>query len=782
MITLTGQREIAKCSVFRDDTDVLNFYAMPQSPRVAMDENGKPIFSLVQYRRDVAQLSEEERRTKLGGGLLTLSVELTLTEDEEKEIRRTLAADPVLHRKLQISSYRQWWVDEIRKDQAQLAKALKLGAVPIADGTVGVAVLGETGEAAGEFVATLVGAGKVSMTGRQRAAIMAKLTLDGSVLLMEMVERKLAAVRIGYDLTFNHRLDAVRMSVWCHAEKAYRSIQEQFASLKDNASWSEKHSGNSSYYTFSHDESSSARNIVNKVASASEASGVDIIPEAGADVLPPEQIAELQKIGYEMIKDFLAATFLTWQPGAGDVANEEPELQTQLATQNGKEYGHHGIEYYHLKDWSESMSADMTFNLRQKAVVKGFLGPQDNLANLLGNQRAEDFITKIDLDADWFKYIDVQVMCTADFESDPIDLVTATLKYNARGPQGDVNEAKSFSFKKDAVTGRFATFLAGPGLRSYDYEYEVHYKGSAATWKGTGRHDGDVLVLDTDRLGVLRVNVQIGLVDWEQIRQVHVKLSYGAGSDRKETELTLDEKKQTQEWVEAIGKPVDAPYTCEVSWVDKNNQRLPDPPVTSRSPQLVLNQPLGEAMEIVVSPAGTFGELLAQVVVALRYTDRAHDYTVDDVFTFAKSEPKVWKVPLRDKNLRNYEYRVTVFYTDGVTREDEWRPTDKAILAVGDPFGYRVQISPYLLKNPPGQWAFAVVRLRFTDPEEGIRAEKDLEITDFSQPLFWRFRTGAPDRHTYRYEVSLFKADGTEVKIPEKEETKEVLVLVPPPA
>lgn len=782
MITLTGQREIAKCSVFRDDTDVLAFYAMPQSPRVALDENGKPIFSLVQYRRDVSQLTEEERRTKLGGGLLTLSVELTLTEDEEQEIRRSIAADPKLRAALELSSYRRWWVEEIRKDQAQLAKALKLGAVPISDGTVGIAVLGETGAEAGEFVATLVGAGKVSMTGRQRAAIMAKLTLDGSVLLMEMVERKLAAIRVGYDLTFNHRLDAVRMSVWCHAQKAYKSIQEQFASLKDNASWSEKHSGNSSYYTFSHDESNSGRNLVNKVATASESSGVDIIPEAGADVLPPEQIAELQKIGYDMIKDFLAATFLTWQPGAGDVAKEEPELSTQLATQNGKEYGHHGIEYYHLKEWNESMSADLAFNLRQKAVVKGFLGPQDNLANLLGNQSPDDFITKIDLDADWFKYLDVQVICTADFDQDPIDLITATLSYKARGPQGDVNEMKSFSFKKDTPTGRFATFLAGPDLRLYDYEYEVHYKGSSATWKGTGRHDGDVLVLDTDRLGVLRVNVQVGLVDWEQIRQVHVKLSYGAGSDRKETEFTLDKEKQTQTWVEAIGKPVDAPYTCEVSWVDKNNQRLADAPITSRSPQLVLNQPLGEAMEVVVSPAGTFGELLSQVVVALRYKDGAHDYLVDDVFTFAKSEPKIWKVPLRDKNVRNYEYRVTVFYTDGVTREDEWRPTDKAILAVGDPFGYRVQISPYLLKNPAGQWAFAVVRLRFEDAQEGIRAQKDLEITDFAKPLFWRFRTGAPDRHTYRYEVSLFKSDGTEVKIPEKEETKEVLVLVPPPA
>ena len=780
MITITGQREIAGCSVFRDDTDALAFYVMPQSPRIATDENGRPIFSLVQYRRDVAQLSEEERRTRLGGGLLTLSVELSRTPEEDAQIRETLANDPKLHALLNFTRGR-WWNEEIRQDKRKLAAALNVGTVPISEGTIGVAVLGETADAAGEFVARLIGAGKVSMTGRQRAAIMAKLTLDGAVLMMEMAKRKLASIRIGYDLAFQHRLDAVRMVVWCHAQKAYTSIQETFASLQDNASYSDKYSGNSSYHTFSHDESQDARNIISKVAQDSEASGVDIIQEGGGDTVTPEQIAELQKIGYDMIKDFLSATFLEWKPGEGDVQKEEPELQTQLPTAAGKEYGHHGIKYYHLKQWTENMSADLTFNLRQKAVVKGFLGPQDNLANLVGQYRFEDFVTQIDLDADWFKFLDVQIVCTADFEKDPIDLVTATLRYQARGPQGDIDTQKSFSFTKAAPSGQFATFLAAPDQRLYSYEYEVHYRGSTATMKGGGKDVAEILVLDTDRLGVVRVETQMGLVDWDQIRQVFVKLSYGAGSDLQETEFTLGQEKQSHEWIQAVGKVIDQPYTYEVTWVDKNNQRLAQPPGTSRSPQLVLNQPIGQSMEVVVSPAGTFGELLAQVVVALRYTDAVNNYVVDDVMTFNKSEPKIWKVPLRNPSLYNYEYRVSVFYSDGVTREDDWRKTDKAILAVGDPFGYRVQISPYLLKQPPGQWAFALIHLKYDDAAENIHAEKDLEINDFAKPLFWRFRTAAPDRHTYKYQVSLFKPDGSEVKLPEREETREVLVLTPPP-
>src|SRR5262245_19464094 len=128
MITMTGQREIARCSVFRDDTDDLTIYLMPQSPRIALDDTGKPILSLVQYRRDLSRLTEEERRTRLGGGLLTLSVELSASDQELREIRKTVSEDPGLASRLERGQYRGWWLNEIQRDTTKLAQALKIGA------------------------------------------------------------------------------------------------------------------------------------------------------------------------------------------------------------------------------------------------------------------------------------------------------------------------------------------------------------------------------------------------------------------------------------------------------------------------------------------------------------------------------------------------------------------------------------------------------------------------------------------------------------------------------
>src|SRR5262245_16116774 len=141
MLTLTQFRDISNCRVLRDDIDPLTFYVIPFTPRVALDERGKPVISLVWYRRDVAQLSEEERKTRLGGGILTLSAELSTTDDQESEIRSTLAEDPELHQRVNVSM-RRWWNDEIRQDKRKLAEALRLNMVPVKDGTVQISILG----------------------------------------------------------------------------------------------------------------------------------------------------------------------------------------------------------------------------------------------------------------------------------------------------------------------------------------------------------------------------------------------------------------------------------------------------------------------------------------------------------------------------------------------------------------------------------------------------------------------------------------------------------------
>ena len=723
MITLTGQQQIGKCTVFRDDVSPTLFYVVPPAPRIAIDDKGKPIFSMVWYRRDVSKLTDDERKTKLGGGILTLSSELSPTDAQLREIRDTLASDPNVSARAGM-------------DKDKLAKALEISGLPITDGTVTIAILGEAGSdptkpaAPGEFVANMIGAGHVSMVYPERAAFMAKLTQDGAVLLWDMLEKNLPAVRIEYDLKFSHRLNGVTMTVWCEAHKAFDAIQAQSHQLTEDASWSERHSGGNSSYTYGDDQTDNARNRIFSTVTGSDISGVSITQEAGPDSIKPDEINQLTQQGNEMIKDFLAGTFLEYKPGADYTPpDQEPALQTELATQNGKKYGHDSISQYNVKNWDESMDASLRYHLTEQTVIDSNMSIDDNLANILAGQPVKDFRTQVDIDAAFYKYLDVQVVCTADFDQDPIDLVKAHLSYQGRGPQGDINKVGDFLFNKSSQPQRFSTYLAAPDQLKYKYDCEIYYKDSTSTYSYSGQTDETILVLDVDKLGILHVDIQIGVVDWDRVKQVLATLSYGSGSNQKQMQYTFDAQHQSNKWIEVVQPPVTDPYTYTVTYIDKNDQRIDTDPQTSRSKMLVLNQPLQEALKVMIVSAGSFGSdgLIEQIAVALRYQDPDNNYEQSDIVSLAKEgDSKLWTVPLVNKNLRHFDYKTTVFYSGGVTREDDWQTTDADVVPVGDPYGFRVQILPYLLKG--GAWAFGTIYLRFDDAQGNIHTEKTLQI------------------------------------------------------
>ena len=216
-----------------------------------------------------------------------------------------------------------------------------------------------------------------------------------------------------------------------------------------------------------------------------------------------------------------------------------------------------------------------------------------------------------------------------------------------------------------------------------------------------------------------------------------------------------------------------------------DDQRIELPEERSRTKTLLIDSPLIETLDVVVVPAGNFGkEQLARVLVALRYTDDENDYVVDENIILAKqSDTGTWSVPLMNKDLRDYEYQLKVIYADGVVRETDWARTDTTILVVGDPFSTRVRIMPNLLNIPPGRFAFGTIHLSFSDPHDPeVQSETTLSLESFTKPLEWRFRLADPNRRTFRYQLTLFDAEGKEYALPESTEDKEVLVLKPPPA
>lgn len=778
MLTLTGQTTIGDTTLYRDDEKPFTWYYMPGTPKVALRPDGKPVFSLVLYRRDLDRLTEEERVTKIGGGILTVTAELRLDDHEREAVLDGLvdlmkAGHGSLFRRVDL-------------DDDELRERIVLKRVPIDSGNVEIGILAETaggeGDAAAgnEFVGGLLGGGAVSRGGNNAAAIMAKLTYDGAILLKEMVEQDLPGIRVDYEFKFRHRLLGVKMVVWGRAKEIHDYLSENKQSLTDSASFSDRHSGNSHTYSFSRDTKGSAAEVLAQAVVSNQLGGVRITGEG--ELSAEDQMALLDK-GMEMYMAWLADTFLSEDLATGFEAVEGEELEAELPTAHGKKYGRHSLSQYSIREWHQSMESNLNFTLEAKTVLEGAMPAEGNLAGLLDGHDISDFVVEIDIDDQFFNYLDLEILCTVDFENAPVDLVKVHIDYD----HGDTHKVQDFTFDRNDPHGKkFAVYKPDADANSYHYDVTIFYKGSSEQYSYSGETDETILVLDADAIGVLEVETQIGLVNWDQIQAVQVDLAYGLGTRRHEIQQTFDKSRSSEVWQEVIGHVVDQPYEWQATFLDADNQRIEGKSDTSRSPRLVVNQPFENQFKMLVVAAGNFkksGGKLASVNVALRYEDPANDYVVEDIATITNADDTFdWVFPVVDKELTTYSYQVTAVYSDGVVRADQWVKTDLRILPVGDPFEFWVLVNPMLLKLS-GKWALGTIRLSYTDPETGTAAENTLQIEDFGKSQNWYFRVGDRARHTYRYQLTLYSAeDGSQTVLPEGTAEAEILVLRPPEA
>src|SRR6266436_1965953 len=159
MLTLTNPLTIEGFKVYRDDQNSTQFYVMPDQPAIALDDAGKPIFSLIVYRRDEDRIDPDKPKDDVGGGILTFTVELAVPPAALKKIH---------------SQVRSIVFGDGSGDASQ---DVQVTTVDFFDGTVSVAVAGEgTGGSDNQFVSSAVGSGKIAGVAVNRKAVMVKLT------------------------------------------------------------------------------------------------------------------------------------------------------------------------------------------------------------------------------------------------------------------------------------------------------------------------------------------------------------------------------------------------------------------------------------------------------------------------------------------------------------------------------------------------------------------------------------------------------------------------------
>jgi hypothetical protein len=737
MLTLVRSLTIADYTVFRDDAVSNRFYVLPSIPTVARDAEGAPIFSLIVYRQDEDRLDVADLEQDVGGGILTFTTELAIPAGDWKKIERELRS-----------------IVYGEEDNTELL--IELDYVTFTKGRVQLAIAGEhlRGDDAGasnEFLRTIAGEGKVSGIGSNRKAVMAKLSQSGAALMSQLERVRTLPINVEYELEFEHRLVGVRMTVTCNMSSAYTLSRELVAYWEKE----ERYADSDRYHARSRISKVTEEFRRNKVAS--------VKVEPLSSEVDNDTLLALEKFGFDML---------------------EREMGKMIESRPIENNIH---EDTWLQEYVSTATNDFNFTLdRQMVLLRDHIASA-NIQNVM-REIPDDAITFVDLRTDFFSFLKVPVRVNADFEHLPIDSVTVHLSYTRKRFEGtgleEIND--SFDFTDGGKIETFLTYANRLADVQYSWWAEVHYKESTETYTLDRRSTKQTfLVVDVADLGLLHVDLGLGLVDLKTYPRAKVTLRYRSAALGRtiETEVALSEQKQQAAWIEMV-RETPGEYEVTVDWQRADGSILKGEPRKTKADRLRFDAPTTDTMQITVVPSGDFKKDISHVLASMRYVDDSdaeNPYVQEGSFDFTdEKQVQPWVVPLRNSERREYAYRYAVVFKDGMVQnvpEDptQWLRGEPGFVVVGIKYDIEVEIHPFLLSFPD--------HARVIKVDLGVGDETDSFVfnKDNTTTATWRVRTGTGPQ-PYWMQVTAYSTTGQPTVLPKLTgQITESIVLQPVP-
>ncbi len=588
---------------------------------------------------------------------------------------------------------------------------IELRSMPFKSGTVDLTFAGES--TSGEFANQIAGSGPARFAAGEKAAFTLDLTADGASLLWQAIEQRLDLFRVNYDLVFEHRLTGVRMRVWCDARRSYSLTQQWLRSGGLDPS------------------------RLRSELTEQHLAGVELSSEVP---LPSEQISALQKCGQEILDRALASAFLE-RKGAADRGDAGA-----------------GSNPPRLRPFSDSMerSLNLSFNesypLEQHAVLEAVLNLE------LSPEQLARRVIRLNVAAEFFDILDVQIVCTVDFETSLVSMVKIRIDYDAVGPSGAVRKTNEYVFKQGIGIQHFRTQLAAPDKRNYRYVVDVYYRHEAEPLRLESlESDATVIVLDLDAMGVLNVHAELRDVPFDIVNAAVVDFRYS--SKDLTQRVILDGKSMAGDW-RIVVREKPQPFEYKTIWVLRDGRRLEGNWNTAMAPVLYLDAPAELKMkaEVQIVAAGEFSDL-AQILVDLRSQTKPEK---EVQFAFTKSgDSRIWEAPSAAETPFEYEFRRTLVYRDGSVRilDTEWVTETRPLLVVRDEFRFEVRLVPRLL-DLGGTLKMVLVELEPQARVDSLQDRKTLVVRTKEERPRWSFRLKTPAEHGYRYRLSEVTGQG----------------------
>lgn len=759
-------------TIYKDDQDANLYYMLPEYPRMSLAGDGGPQFNLVIFARDFHLFKDaaaDLASTETEGGLITMTTELSVTEDDQTKIRNYIAGGGY-------RSFRSIFVSpeifhfELVQPQAD---AIRLSYPVWVDGKVQFTLIPAGGDT---FVKATAGSDKPSLMGSNLANYQALLGQEGVGLFNDMVGKGWTPGMVSYGVTFLARIPSLTVDVTGSMQDTFQNIRDNFCSPYW---WYGR-----LYYRWVV-PFNDLQQIRNKIASLTINVNATNFPSDNPDKSIASDVEQkLTDLAMDVIKDFLTNQFFTTFNQLG--------AQDSSSSSNGSSSsdGSPPTENLILKNFEQQQTNQIDFHIKYNENVPVTKNPSRALLDIIPADQVSKRIIQADLSQPYFQILDITVRVTADYQTDPIAAIKVHVEYDQTDETGGGRKTQNqeFGFLTGQEVFRFQQVMAkaadGSPKDTYTYWSEIQYKASEQTDKTTPQTVNDrILIIGYNQLNCIRVQASWGAIPADTIDRVAVHFNYpdpklNLATAQKDVSLTPSAPVDT--WFTYTGGNPSIEYEYQVSYFMASGQRIDVPAQKGTSSTLVVNSPFEDTLSVTFVPQGEFPPTNT-VMVSTRYADSS-GYTQTAVHQFTSlSDTWTWVVRLHDKAQRAFQYKTDVTYTDGSSDQGEWVAGTEGTILVGAPGGRKimeVDVIPAML-DLQKQWKLVIVKLKYEDSANNVSQDKVFEITaaNAGDQLAWKFPIMDPKQQKYSYEVDAYGYDGASKTVGPLQTDSQALVL-----
>ncbi|MEM7152825.1 MAG: hypothetical protein AAF799_08280 [Myxococcota bacterium] len=670
MLNLLDRQTIEDLTVYRDDQDVRKFYALPDTPTIDKDRQGRPSFLFVKYVDDRRNVAEEDEKN----GAYT-------------QMRATLGIDAERTERV-MNHLREQLVEEKRKGIKPFGKKIQSTEPLLArpDWTEGAVTLSTFSASEDGMVRSVAGSQKPDLSGDLGAAFALELDPAGAAIFWDAFESGNVPIVLSYELTYKARVPAAKMVIHAEREKVQEAIYTHTRpyvfkpARKRYVALARQVINRGVMATLRQTHGKLLKFMVpRKQIKTAVTNTIDVkitFGEGGGDTEVREKLME---IASDMLSNNIIPAFFAGNQVLDQITDVEE-----------------GEDLLELKDDIEESLEPFHIELSEEVAVDRNSNPSGIIQMLLTEEERQLAFREVPLSDPFFEQLDVTTRTAGvQFERDGIDSIHVFLEYD----HTDAKTGERVFFNDDAVlTGddeeltfhveRLARDADGNAITHYRIRTEIHYRVDLP--KSVGRwvkQQQRQVIVAPRALGAIRVELKLtARPETVEAAEVHLAYRSGAGQVIERT-ITLTGDEPNQSWFQFTGdfeeQGIEPTYRYRVTWILPGGARLESETRAETRDVLEIGSPFTTPLEFTVRPEGSM-EGVAEIAGELHYHDTRHDYSIVRSFSLTKlSSEEVVNVPAIEGGPRTATVEGRIVYEDGAHDELTAREVEPGTVWLG---------------------------------------------------------------------------------------------------